>query len=392
MTNPPEEESVPRITQEARRSVPDPDVDPWEGYDPELEGVDNEFIDDDVADLRTATRRYEALQPEDEKLFRPGADGPLTARHIVTFADLVAIARRTGAKVVEAPSSHRGHVGEMGTVTGVTCHWTGTGLSFRPSDEYPDYNVVKEGRAGLNNSLSAWGGGRYTTIFVISEDLSYHAGVWSYGGTTDGNGHFLGIEMAGSGVWTPFQRRIYPRLVASALLFINSPVSMAPTHMMGAMPRGRKSDFPTTDKGWLPDVTGGLQFHDAVAWLMKNPAYININYKSEPEDALVAVTEKDFNDLVAKVNGMAGDLNRLVTVYLDREYQRSGVLKTDGAQKAKVSTMINYAQGHALQNHRLLDELIALVRDMADEDAPAQPPLTATQVEDSELDGAEDTA
>jgi hypothetical protein len=303
------------------------------------------------------------------------------ARHIVRFADLVACARRVGVKVVEAPSSHRGKVGEMGTVVGVTCHWTGTGLSFSPSSEYPDYNVVKEGRAGLNNSLSAFGLGRNSTIYVFSEDLSYHAGTWSFGGTTDGNGHYLGIEAAGAGTWTAWQRRVYPRLVASILLFIDAPASMAPTHAMGAMPRGRKSDFPVSDRGWLPDVTGGLQFHDAVAWLMRNPNHININYRASGttpvapkpapvEDALMAVTEKDFDALVAKID-------RLVDALLVKEYQRMGVLPTDSVQKTNFVGLARLTEGHALQHHRLSEDIgddVDLLVGELDEAPPADPP------------------
>lgn len=211
------------------------------------------------------------------------------ARHVVTFADLVAIARRTGVKVVEAPSSHRGRIGEMGTVIGVTCHHTGTANSYRPDLEYPDYNVVKEGRAGLENSLSAFGLGRNSTIYVFSEDLSWHAGVWSYGGTTDGNGHFLGIEAAGVGDWTDWQRKVYPRLVASILLFIDAPPEMAPRHMDGAMPRGRKTDAAQFE-GW---------FYDQVRWFMAHPEFININYKAPAPTSEDEVTDADIQKIVA---------------------------------------------------------------------------------------------
>ncbi|HEX8345677.1 MAG TPA: hypothetical protein VF657_13225, partial [Actinoplanes sp.] len=118
-------------------------------------------------------------------------------RNNVTFADLVAIARRVGVQVVEAPSSHRGHLGTMGTVRGLTLHHTGTPNTYKAADDYPDFNVVKEGRTGLENSLSAWGVGRWRAIYVFSEYLSWHAGTWSWNGITDGNGDFLGIEAAG---------------------------------------------------------------------------------------------------------------------------------------------------------------------------------------------------
>lgn len=192
----------------------------------------------------------------------------------LTWGRLVAVARRVGVKVVEAPSSHRGHLGSMGTVAGCVCHHTGTPNSYAPTDDYPDFNVVKEGRAGLNNSLSAYGVGRRDAIYVFSEFLSWHAGAWSYAGITDGNGHFLGIECAGVGDYTEFQRRVYPRLVAAILLEIGAPQSMAPRHLDGAMPRGRKSDAANLDGNFYQ----GKTFYQWVDFFMANPAYININY------------------------------------------------------------------------------------------------------------------
>jgi hypothetical protein len=191
------------------------------------------------------------------------------ARQIVTFNDLVAIAKRTGVenwvsggvrgKVVSAPSSHRGRVGEMGTVVGCVRHHTGTPESFKATEDYPTYQVVKEGRAGLSNSLSAYGLGRWFGIYVFSEDISWHAGSWSYAGITDGNGHFLGIEAEGAGGrWTPFQQEFYPRLCASILLFIGEGTSMMPRHADGAMPRGRKSDAANLPANFVSKVQGYL--------------------------------------------------------------------------------------------------------------------------------------
>lgn len=217
------------------------------------------------------------------------------ARYIVTFDDLVAIARRVGVTVVAAPSSHRGHIGEMGTVVGVVCHHTGTPNSYRPELEYPDFDVVKEGRPGLENSLSAFGLGRHTTIFVFSEDLSWHAGVWLWKGITDGNGHFLGIEAAGIGDWTPFQRAVYPRLVASILLFIDAGIDWAPRHLDGAMPSGRKVDAANFGEQFLP----GMNFDQSVQWLLDNPDYININYRG---DELPGDLEDEMANLVKLIS------------------------------------------------------------------------------------------
>jgi hypothetical protein len=213
------------------------------------------------------------------------------ARDTVTFDDLVRIAQRVGVEVVAAPSSHRGALGKMGTKLGPTIHHTGTANTFRPTEDYPDYNVVKEGRTGLVNSLSAYGLGRFRAIYVFSEFLSWHAGEWNYRGVTDGNGHFLGIECAGVGDWTPWQRKVLPRLVASILLFLGGTVDWMPRHLDGAMPRGRKTDAANL---WA-------SFRDEVQFFMDHPEQININY--------VAGAAKEEDD-VAKFKAFRSDPNQ----------------------------------------------------------------------------------
>jgi len=212
----------------------------------------------------------------------------------LTWDRLVAIARRVGVKVVEAPSSHRGKLGSMGSVVGVTCHHTGTANSAKSTSDYPDFNVVKEGRTGLVNSLSAYGIGRNEAIYVFSEFLSWHAGAWNWKGVTDGNGHFLGIECAGVSDFTDFQRKVYPRLVAAILLEIKAPVEMAPRHADGAVPKGRKTDISNhTGNFWQ-----GHDFYWWVSYYLANPAEININYVSEDD------TDMDLNrDTFKNVNG-----------------------------------------------------------------------------------------
>jgi hypothetical protein len=197
----------------------------------------------------------------------------------LTWNQLVAVARRVGVKVIEAPSSHRGKLGNMGSVVGVVCHHTGTANTYSPATDYPDFNVVKEGRAGLVNSLSAYGVGRRDAIYVFSEYLSWHAGVWNWQGITDGNGHFLGIECAGVGDYTDFQRQVYPRLVAAILLEIRAPRSMAPRHLDGAMPRGRKSDAANFDGNFYQ----GKSFYQWVDYFLANPSYINVNYQGDAD-------------------------------------------------------------------------------------------------------------
>lgn len=284
------------------------------------------------------------------------------ARYIVRFQDLVACARRVGVRVVEAPSSHRGDIGEMGTVAGVTCHYTGTRNSYSPASEYPDYTVVKEGRAGLRNSLSAFGLGRHSTIYVFSEDLSWHAGVWSWAGITDGNGHFLGIEAAGVGDWTDWQRRTYPRLVASVLLFIDAPPSMAPTHAQGAVPRGRKVDFLNGDDGgWLPDVPQAPHdFHDAIAWLMRNPNWININYRPPQEDFMATLSDAEKKRLLDDIAATRRAVERLA---------RDMPTAENKDNSADVVEYARWANTHGFNANAKLDALTAALL--------PEPPATA---------------
>lgn len=193
------------------------------------------------------------------------------ARDGITFDDLIAIARRTGVEnwvdpatgkrgqIIAAPSSWRGKRGSMGTVVGVTRHHTGTEETFKPAEDYPTYQVVKEGRAGLDNSLSAFGLGRWYGIYVFSEFLSWHAGTWLWDGITDGNGHFLGTEAEGTGArWTAFQQEFYPRLTAAELLFLGEGIDMMPRHADGATPAGRKDDAKNLPADFTAKVAGYL--------------------------------------------------------------------------------------------------------------------------------------
>lgn len=224
----------------------------------------------------------------------------MATRGPLTWERLVAAARRVGVKVVEAPSSHRGHLGSMGSVVGVVEHTTGTPNSYRPDVDYPDFNVVKEGRKGLNNSLSALGIGRFDAIYVFSEFLSWHTGVWEWHGITDGNGHFLGIECAGVGDYTDFQRRVYPRLVAAVLLEVDGGRDMAPRHLDGAMPRGRKVDA----QGFDGDFYQGRSFWEWLDFFLANPEHININYGG---GFLMALSDAQQQEIYDKIVGLKLD-------------------------------------------------------------------------------------
>lgn len=276
-------------------------------------------------------------------------------RNNVTFSDLVAIARRVGVQVIEAPSSHRGTKGTMGTVRGVTCHHTGTPNTFNPTVDYPDFNVVKEGRAGLVNSLSAWGIGRFRAIYVFSEFLSWHAGEWSWKGLTDGNGDFLGIEAAGVGDWTNFQRAVYPRLVASALLFLGEGPDMAPRHLDGAMPRGRKVDAAKFDGNFAL----GKSFREWVEFFMANPQYININYVPLEEDPLAAITPEEIKNLAS--DGVA---NREILRDGTRPVHTWEILRDLYlGQKAESAAIAALTKLVAAQNGLRLEDVRAVVRE-----------------------------
>lgn len=220
----------------------------------------------------------------------------------LSWDEVVFIAERVGVNVVKAPSSHRGKKGRMGSVVGITRHHTGTPNSYKPNDDYPDYNVVKEGRSGLRNSLSTYGIGRHTSIYVFSEFLSWHAGAWNWQGITDGNGHFLGIEAAGVGDWTAFQRQVYPRLCASALSYIGEGTGMMPRHLDGCVPRGRKTDaarlWPT--------------FGEEVQFYIDNPKFIDVNYQATIDEVkrITAMTV-----LLTSASEEDGSINRAPAIH-----------------------------------------------------------------------------
>lgn len=159
-----------------------------------------------------------------------------------TRALLVQAAQLTGYPVKAAWSGH--NKGLMGDVFGVVEHHTGTYVNYQRLDDYPTLRVVRDGRTGLVNSLSAYGLGRSGTIYCISEKLSWHAGTAWWGGTSDVNGHYLGIEAESDGTyWSDAQEDAYPRLVAAILHVFRRGTGDHPRHAEVARPRGRKTDW-----------------------------------------------------------------------------------------------------------------------------------------------------
>lgn len=195
---------------------------------------------------------------------------------------LTRIATRTGYPVRAAWVT--GH-GTMGTVVGVVMHHTATARTA--AGDYPSLTVVTKGRTGLPGPLCNFGLGRSGTIYLVTEGIAYHAGVGSWQGITDGNGHFLGIEAEHSGLsteaWPAAEADAYRRLVASILYELKRDTNWDVRHADWAEPPGRKVDFIRQPA--LTGVESMTQFDSAVKAMLANPATINKNYGKTPAPA-----------------------------------------------------------------------------------------------------------
>ena len=200
----------------------------------------------------------------------------------LTRAQLQTIATRTGYPVRAAWVA--GH-GAMGSVVGVVMHHTATAQSA--AGDYPSLTVVTRGRPGLAGPLANFGLGRSGTIYLITEGIAWHAGVGSWKGITDGNGHFLGIEAEHPGIasvpWPAAQSDAYRRLVASILAFLGKDTNWDVRHADWAEPPGRKVDF--IEQPALTGVGSMTSFDGAVRSMLANPASINKNWKPTPAPA-----------------------------------------------------------------------------------------------------------
>lgn len=156
---------------------------------------------------------------------------------------LPGVLKSAGLKVLEAPSWQiRGH-GDIGPIKGVMLHHTAGRLHASPSSLT---DLLIRGRpdlAGPLSQLALWEDGTYT---MIASGRGYHAGAGEWQGQTNGNGRFIGIEAANTGLgddpWDPAQMDAYRRGVAAILNYINAPAIMAVGHKEYAKPPGRKSD------------------------------------------------------------------------------------------------------------------------------------------------------
>ena len=269
----------PDLPEEVARGWSASDVDP------------SEYVDDDwIAANTTPGRRPRRPRSRagQRRRRRAGLDRELMRRS----------AARTGYPYSESWSSH--NKGAMRGVWGVLCHHTGTPWDV-PGD-YPSLRVVRDGRPGLVNSLSAFGLGRSGTIYLISDKTSWHAGAGEYNGLRDGNGYLAGIEAesdGGAGHWTSQQVDCYPRLVAAILVEIGRGEEYTTRHASFALPRGRKTDFA----GW---PGGPPTFWAKVREYLAHPELID---KNRGEGFLMSLSDAEQRELLATVRTVAEQLN-----------------------------------------------------------------------------------
>ena len=251
---------------------------------------------------------------------------------------ILAAARMTGYPVKIAWSSR--DKGAMGDVLGVVEHHTGTPVNYQHLDDYPTLAVVRDGRAGLINSLSAYGLGRSGTIYCISARLSWHAGEAWWGGVTDVNGHYLGIEAESDGTyWTSAQRDCYPRLSAAILHTFGRGVGSHPRHAEVARPPGRKSDWSGLDRA----------AHNAsVARYLAAPASIRRGMTPAPapiqEDDMAAVPQSQWDEVYRWVRASGPVLATLIGKEDGTGERLADVQKDLGDDEARLTAAITAAQ------------------------------------------------
>ncbi len=158
--------------------------------------------------------------------------------------------REAGLKVIEVPGWQQRGIGEMLHPQGVILHHT-AGSS---KDNMPSLDTIVRGRSDLRGPLAQLGLGRDGTYYMVAAGRANHAGRGAWGGISEGNSHFIGIEAEDTGytkgpraeAWSEKQLDAYVKGVAALLKYIKAPVKMAIGHKEWATPHGRKVD-PTFD-------------------------------------------------------------------------------------------------------------------------------------------------
>lgn len=266
-----------------------------------------------------------------------------------TRAQVLNVAKRTGFPVVEAWSGH--NKGNMGTVYGPMLHHTGS----KGSGDYPTLRVVRDGRAGLENSLSMYGLGKSGTIYCINNYISWHAGAGNWNGVTDGNGHFAGIEAESSGNgtdWTPQQIEAYKRLVASILIETGRDTNWMPMHKEYALPKGRKPD---------PAGIEIVSFKKDVEKYRLNPRLMGSGGVDEMTPEQQAWLNQRINDLAGHITNAKIEGKQHTTISRD-ELQRYLTQRLDGlsAAVAKGAADVDEAELAALLAPALADRVSSL--------------------------------
>ncbi|CAA9328454.1 MAG: GH19 [uncultured Gemmatimonadetes bacterium] len=132
---------------------------------------------------------------------------------------------------------------EMGKVTGVICHHTGT----EADGNMPTLETLKRGRSDLSGPLAQLGLGRDGTFYVVAAGFCHHAGEGAWKGIRAGNRAFIGIEAENRGTradfpWPKAQMDAYMRGVAAILEHIGAGPEFCVGHLEWALPAGRKTD------------------------------------------------------------------------------------------------------------------------------------------------------
>jgi len=154
--------------------------------------------------------------------------------------------RDRGFEVHEEPGWQTRGKGPMGTIRGIVVHHTATPASAR--GDYPSLRIVRDGRAGLENSLSHWGLGRSGKVYLIAAEVCWHTGAAITGW---GNSNCLGIEAehpGGAAQWPAAQLVAYHALCGELRREFGLGEDRVRGHKEIAVPAGRKVD-PNFDMG-----------------------------------------------------------------------------------------------------------------------------------------------
>lgn len=131
--------------------------------------------------------------------------------------------------------------GTMRSIETITLHHTATPRSYARSQDYPTFNVVKNGRPELPGPLAQLGLARSGRVILFASGIANHAGRSRAASMT--NPHAVGIEAEGANEkWPAAQYNAYVRLVRALLDEFDLPTSRALRHAETCSPAGRKVD------------------------------------------------------------------------------------------------------------------------------------------------------